>query len=189
MYDRRMMGTALSPARCYSFAVDVTFLAEHPEHVDRIAVWQYGEWGFLDPEDTPGKRREKLEGHLHTDGLPFTLVALERPQDGPDGAPELVGSADLVHHDIPGRPDLTPWLSCVYVPPENRGRGIGGALTRRAVREAAGLGAPTLYLCTWERESFYRELGWTTLERFTAGAWVCVIMEIATGDPVPTPDS
>lgn len=161
--------------------MDVTYLAEHPEHIDRIAGWQYGEWGFLDPEDTPGKRREKLEGHLHDDGLPLTLVALERSGEGRDDTPELVGSADLVHYDVPDRPDLSPWLSCVYVPPELRGRGVGSALTRRAVEEAARLGAPTLYLCTWERESFYRELGWTTLERFTAMGAVCVIMEIAIG--------
>jgi GNAT superfamily N-acetyltransferase len=156
--------------------VDVTYLAGHPELVDRIANWQYGEWGFLDPADTPTKRKQKLEGHLHEGSLPLTLIALE--SNGK--AVELLGSADVVHHDLPDRPDLTPWLSCVYVAPEHRGKGVGSALTRRAVEEAGRLGAPTLYLCTWERESLYRTLGWTTLERFTAHGAVCVIMEIGT---------
>lgn len=156
--------------------MEIAYLADRPGDLDRIALWQYGEWGYLDPEDSPGKRRQKLGGHLHRNSLPMTLVALDVVQ----GHREAVGTADLVHHDLPGRPDLTPWLSCVYVPPERRGRGIGSTLTRRAVVEAARLGAPTLYLCTWDRESFYRELGWTTLERFTVRGHAASILEITT---------
>lgn len=151
----------------------IVHLPDHPEFLDRIAAWQYGEWGYLDPEDSPVKRRDKLRGHLHGTGLPLTLVAV-------DEGGELLGSADLVHHDLPGRPDLTPWLSCVFVAPEHRRRGVGAALTRRAVEEAAGVAAPTLYLCTWNREGFYRGRGWSTLERFTVRDAVCVIMEIDT---------
>lgn len=166
---------------CYALPVELTYLSRRPDLIDRVAAWQYGEWGFLDPEDTPGERRKKLEGHLHEGGLPLTLLAVEAEGASGHGG-ELLGSADLVHHDLPDRPDLTPWLSCVYVAPEHRGRGIGSALARRAVEEAGRLGAPSLYLCTWERESLYRKLGWATLERFTSRGAVCVIMEKKVGD-------
>jgi len=48
------------------------------------------------------------------------------------------------------------------------------------VVETARLGVPTLYLFTWNRESFYRRLGWSTIERFAAHGRSCVIMEIET---------
>lgn len=176
--------------------MEIAYLADRPQDLDRIALWQYGEWGYLDPHDSPGNRLEKLKRHLHRNSLPLTLVAVEevverdrravasatgRRLDEPQQLPrQALGSADLVHHEIPDRPDLTPWLSCVYVAPEHRGAGVGSALTRRAVREAARLGASTLYLCTWDRESFYRELGWTTIERFPARGRTCILMEIET---------
>lgn len=157
--------------------MEILSLNDRPDLLDRVASWQFGEWGFLDPNDSLERRREKLRRHLHEEGLPLTLIAVESPAR----RAEALGSADLIHYDLPDRPDLTPWLSAVFVPPEHRGRGVGTALTRQAVAEAARAGAPKVYLCTWERESFYQPLGWRTIERFTSHGAVCVIMEIATG--------
>jgi len=159
--------------------VEIRSLVDRPDALDQVAAWQYGEWGFLDPEDSLERRREKLRGHLHREGLPLTLVAFESDAR----RARALGAADVVHYDLPDRPDLSPWLSCVYVPAEHRGQGVGTALTQRAVAEAAEVGAPKLYLCTWERESFYRRLGWETIERLTAHGAVCVIMEVSTGKP------
>jgi len=171
--------------------VEIAYLADRPRDLDCVALWQYGEWGYLDAEDSPGRRRQKLEGHLHRNSLPLTLVAVgELNASGrrvtsasarvARSHRQPLGAADLVHHEIPDRPDLSPWLSCVYVAPQHRGTGVGSILTRRAVVEAARLGAPTLYLCTWDRESFYRRLGWETIDRFTAHGRSCAIMEIET---------
>lgn len=163
--------------------MDIIHLSDRSDLLDRVASWQYGEWGFLDPNDSLEARRERLREHLHREGLPLTLVAVESV----DRHSRALGSADVVHYDLPDRPDLTPWLSAVYVPPESRHQGVGTALTRRAVEEAAAAGAPRLYLCTWDRESFYRRLGWRTIERLTAHGAVCVIMEVATGASDATP--
>jgi N-acetylglutamate synthase-like GNAT family acetyltransferase len=50
------------------------------------------------------------------------------------------------------------------VAPEYRRQGVGSALSRRATEEARGLGIPTLYLFTFDKQGFYARLGWATLE-------------------------
>ena len=70
-----------------------------------------------------------------------------------------VGTASLVNHDLPSRPDLTPWLAGVLVLPPFRGKGYSAALVRR-VEEAAILSTTTLWLYTWSAEPVYAKLGW-----------------------------
>ena len=76
------------------------------------------------------KASERLrEGRLPADGLSFAAVDRGR----------VVGSVRLWHVTAgPGRPALL--LGPLAVHPDWRGRGIGAALMRRALREAAQLG-------------------------------------------------
>src|SRR5712691_7502498 len=62
------------------------------------------------------------------------------------------------------RPELSPWLSGVFVAPEHRRRGIGAALVERVVQEARALGIPLLYLYTPGSGSLYLRLGWSVME-------------------------
>lgn len=152
-------------------AVTIGDLADAPHALATVAEWQFGEWGFLEPTDSVGSRKAKLRRHLDSDRLPLTLVAME--------GPEPVGSADLVQEELPDHADLGPWLSCVFVAPAHRRRGIGSSLTRAAEARAGELGFRSLYLCTWNREGFYRRLGWSVVRSFEAHGTRAVIMERA----------
>ena len=132
-------------------------LSDRPEALPILARWQHAEWGHLRPGDTLEKRTERLRGFSSGDQIPLTVVALE--------GEVVLGSASLIGHDMTTRLELTPWLAGVYVGEQYRRRGIGAALVRRIMAEAARLKVPTLYLYTVYSEKFYAALGWTLLER------------------------
>ena len=90
--------------------------------------------------------------------MPRTLVLL--------AGGEPVGMVSLVAHDLDPRPDLTPWLAGVYVPPHARGRGHAARLVAAIEAEAAASGVATLWLYTRTAEPLYARLGWRTVERF-----------------------
>jgi len=135
--------------------VRIEHLAAHPGAIARLAVWHQAEWGFLHPGGTVDEVASELQGHLEPGRIPTSFVALV------DG--EVVGSASLLEHDLPERPELGPWLASLYVAPAYRRQGIGAALAARMVEEAARLGVPTLYLFTFDREGYYARLGWRRL--------------------------
>ena len=146
---------------CYTGAelMKIDYLADHPEFLRALAEWQHGEWGHLRPGDTVEARMGRLGGWGERDRIPLTVVAHEDA--------ELRGSASLIAHDMETRMELTPWLAGVFVAPEHRRRGIGAALVRRIVLEAARLSVPVLYLYTVHSEHFYASLGWSLQEHTT----------------------
>jgi predicted N-acetyltransferase YhbS len=90
----------------------------------------------------------------------------------------LLGSVSLVRDDLPGREELSPWLASLYVPPERRSRGIGGALVDAAVAEARRLGVERLCLFTPRHEAYYAARGWAVLERTSTEGQPIVIMSL-----------
>lgn len=160
----------------------VELLADHMEFVPLLADWHWAEWESEDPQGTPEKWAERLARRTRRDGIPTTLVAMSSPVSGavagvPAGG-HLLGSASLVEHDLPPRPDLTPWLAGVYVAPAWRGRGVGSALVRRAVAFTAALDIPRLYLHTSTAERLYAALGWEVLDRCQYAGQDMTIMAI-----------
>jgi N-acetylglutamate synthase-like GNAT family acetyltransferase len=109
----------------------------------------------------PGSSVEEFESQFSTqlnrDTIPLTLIALVDQV--------MVGTASLVAHDMPIRPNLSPWLAAVYVAPEHRQRGIGSRLVQNIEEAAKQLHIPRLYLFTPDRERFYARLGWSIVER------------------------
>jgi predicted N-acetyltransferase YhbS len=111
----------------------------------------------LSPGGTVETLAEQLKSHLSQDKLPLALVAVS-------GA-EAVGSASLRTHDMKTRKDLSPWLASVYVPVDQRNRGIGARLVAAIEEKARALGFAVLYLWTEGKENFYARLGWTVVDR------------------------
>ncbi|MBW3597275.1 MAG: GNAT family N-acetyltransferase [Planctomycetes bacterium] len=145
-------------------------LRSRPEFVPTLAAWHHAQWGELNPQNTLEARVERMQRSLHEGPIPSTFVAVE--DDHP------LGSASLVAHDLPTRPELTPWLASVFVAPEHRRRGIGSRLVQRVVEEAWRLQFETLYLFTLDQEKLYGELGWSPRERTDYNGFAITIMTI-----------
>ncbi|MBI2740992.1 MAG: GNAT family N-acetyltransferase [Rhodospirillales bacterium] len=132
-------------------------LVERPELVDQVAAWGFGEWGHLNPGQTLQSRSACIREMMNIDRVPIVLVAL-------DDAGTLVGTASLLFDDLEGDP-RNPWLASVFVPAEQRGKGIASALVTAIENAARRIGYPTLYLFTTSASRLYAGLGWRALER------------------------
>lgn len=138
--------------------MEISYLADHPEHIPDLARLLLDHWRPYNPDQTLEERIAKLHAHLNRDRLPIALAALS--------GPHLLGIAALRVHDLDDRPDLTPWLGGVYVKPAFRRQGVGSALTAAVESKAQDLGFREIYLFTLDREDWYASLGWSTLESF-----------------------
>jgi predicted N-acetyltransferase YhbS len=134
-------------------------LAERPDLLPIVAAWIYNEWWTSVDGASVDTLLDLLRAHLILDQIPLTLVA------SVDSRP--IGAATLLARDVGTEqwPDLSPWLAALYVVPECRHRGIGGALVNATVSKAAALGVGVLHLLTIEREEFYSHLGWQVIHR------------------------
>jgi GNAT superfamily N-acetyltransferase len=144
-------------------------IAAHPEPIETMARWQFGEWGHLEPGDSLEARIAYLRRQATNPGrIPMTFVALDDD--------EPLGSASAVEHDMSTHPELTPWLASVYVKPEARGRGVASALVQRVMQEVAALGTMRLYLYTESARGLYEKLGWHAIgEEWFEGADVTIM--------------
>jgi GNAT superfamily N-acetyltransferase len=148
--------------------VRVEHLAEHTDTIPLLAAWLLAEWGYLLPGETQATISANIAGRTHRDRIPQTFVALDSSR--------AVGMASIEAHDMVTRPELTPWLTGVYVLPECRQCGVGSALVQAVMDAAVGLGQETLYLFTPDRMTFYRRLGWRDMEQVRYQGVEVVIM-------------
>lgn len=144
--------------------------ALEPRFIEQLAAWHQAEWYHLDESVNESVRRQRLAAHCDPRSLPATYVAL---LDG-----ELVGSICLVSHDVPDRPQYSPWLSRVFVAEQYRGRGIGKALIDRARVEMRRQGHGALYLVTEDKGPYYARMGWQTIENYKLNNHSVEIMKL-----------
>src|SRR5215472_9925680 len=97
--------------------IDIHHLLDHKHHLPTVAAWQHAEFGYLNPGGSVAQRAERLRSASDKTRLPIVLLAIS----GDDG--RLVGSAAIAATTLIHK-HLTPWLSSVFVPPAQRGRGI-----------------------------------------------------------------
>jgi GNAT superfamily N-acetyltransferase len=149
----------------------IEYLADHRSLIPILAEWHHRQWSHFRPDEALGDRVKWLRETARRDGCPLTVVALS--------GGELIGSASLVPHDMEIRRNLSPWLADLYVAPVHRRHGVGSALVRRVVQEAARLKVRILYLFTIskENEMLYANLGWLVRERVEYLGKLRVIME------------
>ena len=137
-------------------AIQISYLADHPEYIPQLAEWLFAHWDPVLNEGNPAARIRRLEEHLNREVLPIAWVAHA------DGKP--LGTAALRVHDLEGREDLTPWLGGVFVGPGLRRAGVGAALCNAVENAARSRGIETLYLFTLDRQAWYARMGWALLE-------------------------
>ncbi|MFD1957564.1 GNAT family N-acetyltransferase [Paenibacillus thailandensis] len=71
----------------------------------------------------------------------------------------IIGTYALLRNDLFSRQDIFPWLACLYVSPEQRGRKIGSQLMKHALQETEKKGHSKLSLCT-DLNGYYEKYGW-----------------------------
>jgi N-acetylglutamate synthase-like GNAT family acetyltransferase len=131
-------------------------LKDYPQHIPKLAEWQYQQWWYLNPDESIADRAEEFKTHLTDTLTPSTFIAVDS---------ELMGSASIIESDMDSRPDLSPWLASVFVLPQYRNSGIGSSLVKHVMLSAKQSGLKHLYLFTPDREIFYSRLGWQVLSR------------------------
>ncbi len=137
-------------------------LVERPELVDQVAAWGFAEWGHLNPGQTLQSRTARIRETMNADRVPIVLVAL-------DDAGALVGTASLLFDDLEGDP-RNPWLASVFVPAEQRGKGIASALVVAIEDAARRLGYPTCISSRPRRPGFMPVLVGAPLSAATIAA-------------------
>jgi N-acetylglutamate synthase-like GNAT family acetyltransferase len=134
----------------------ISYLIDNPEHIPQLSQWMFEEWRSILTDETLQTRTEKFKTHMNRDKLPIAWIAHANGQ--------VLGTAALRVHDLPGREDLTPWLGGVFVGPDFRRQGVGTSLCAAVEDAARSLGTQTLYLFTLDKQAWYSRLGWTLFD-------------------------
>ncbi len=135
----------------------ISDLRQRPEFFDTVAerIWQ----AWWKPNNYPlGHITGFLRENMTDTPIPLALVAHH--------GEAFLGTASVIASDLAERPQLTPWVAAVWVEPQARQRGVGGALVNRATQDCFALGFGRVYLCARpQRSALYEGLGWIATER------------------------
>ncbi|MCG7533503.1 GNAT family N-acetyltransferase [Pseudoalteromonas sp. OOF1S-7] len=100
-----------------------------------IANWYYQQWDSTDPNATLQSVIDKISSFDARTGFAAYIND------------ELVGAGEIKHQIFPKHSDYQYWLDGVYVPAEQRGKGIATALVEFAIAKAKNVNWPALSLC------------------------------------------
>lgn len=135
------------------------WLANHMNHCDTFAQWIHQQFKYeFEGVDLAHWQQAFADGQGN--GQWKCLIALDQGQ--------LLGGAALAVEDLPSRPDLGPWLACVFVDPAARGGRIAEQLIEGICSHARSTGLETLYLHTSDKHAYYAKRGWAVIEQFEA---------------------
>ncbi|MBC9249555.1 acetyltransferase [Pseudomonas alcaligenes] len=135
------------------------WLRHHPQHCAQLAEWLYRQFPYEFSEQSLADWQAEFAAGQHN-GDWAMRIALQDCQP--------LGCAGLARDDLALRPELGPWLACVYVLPQARGQGLAERLIEDVCTAAREQGHERLYLHTQDRADYYARRGWTLLEHFQA---------------------
>ena len=116
-----------------------------------ITYWMYNWWGIEDGYSYEAVRK-RMEYSCNAELLPQTYGLFLDEQ--------LIGMYQFTLEDIFVRPDLYPWLACVYIDKAYRGKGYGRILMESVSKNAMkNLPYDNLYLYT-KHIGLYEKYGW-----------------------------
>ena len=122
---------------------------EHPHLLDKAVQFFWEKWGT--EENFTFYQDCMIHSGKTEDGIPRFYAAILDER--------FIGTYALIRNDLNSRQDLHPWLACLYIDPDCRGKQLGARLLDHAIKEAAKLGFKKLYLQTG-LEGYYEKYGW-----------------------------
>lgn len=129
-------------------------LCEIPSLAPVLAAAHTREWGHLYANWNEKVALADFQSETANSAIPATWVIHDR-SDTP------MGSISLVMDDLPGHPDLNPWLANLYVFPDFRGRGRGRILVEKALETVRQHQIPNVYLFTEDQVPFFSRFDFT----------------------------
>lgn len=142
------------------------------EDLRQVAEWSYSEWGHTRSDNSVEKLIELYRARINSDLIPITLV-------GTVGS-EIVGMASLVENEARDFPELTPFLSALYVSQMHRRNGYAEGLVEEILKYAKQHGYEACHLITDKFEQLYNNLGWSTIRTYERNEKTIKVMSIAT---------
>lgn len=118
-----------------------------------VASWLLQEWPQWYGPGGPGNLQRDVDAFGESPNrLPVGVVALD--------GDEPVGFGALKQESIASHAHLAPWAAAGFVLSSRRGQGVGAALLRALVAQAAALGHPAVYCGTSTATSLLERSGW-----------------------------
>lgn len=127
-------------------------LLHHPAAIAQLALGFEAQWPQWYGPGGPGDATADLHAFARQDGLPLGVVVLS--------AGQVCGVAALKAQSIDAFAHWGPWAAAGYVLPALRGQGLGAALLRGLVQEAARQGHDTVYCGTASAQRLLEREGW-----------------------------
>lgn len=135
-------------------ATQISYLADHPEHLETITKWYWDEWDRHEGWDIERSRAFAKAG-CNKDKLDIVLIALNEDQ-------ECVGTIQLrkewgIGSEIPEHlKQYSPWLGSLYVRGDYRGGRIGFDLCEALEKAAKKIGIKKCYVATAHLDKFFK---------------------------------
>jgi RimJ/RimL family protein N-acetyltransferase len=112
--------------------------------------WIEEEWRRLDFNDW-------LEGGAAPSHAPYAIAMKDNES--------IVAFGSIIDDDMIDRPRWNPWLACLIVARDRRGRGYGTSICRQLLAEWSEGEAEAIYLfCDPDQQAFYDRLGFHAIE-------------------------
>lgn len=140
--------------------------------IAEISYWQYYQWGHIWANNSLEKSHARIATRTNQSFLPLTLIAYNQL--------ELLGFACLIQYGMWYKLSETPWLDSVYVKTSHRQQGVGAHLIKQIISINKKFGYTQLFLFTPDKENFYKNIGWTVVERANYEHEFVSIMKINT---------
>jgi len=154
----------------------ISRLCEVPSFAPAFATAHAREWGHLYASWDEAAALTDFRQERPGGDLPITWV-IHR------GSDNLLGSVSVVWDDLPGHPDLNPWLASLLVFPKFRGRGLGKLLVRQALDFLAAHRHPHAYLFTEDQVPFFSKFQFAVQAKAKAQGHEVTIMKWTNPDP------
>lgn len=137
-------------------AVQISYLADHPEVLGNLAAGFKAQWSTHFADQTLEAIKMGFANCCREDGLPLALVAMV--------GQSFAGTASLRQESGTVCPGVGPWLTHLYVEPSFRSQGIGTTLIRAIEAEAIRNGFTELHAATTRAAAVFERSGWTLVE-------------------------